>query len=252
MRKLFGVFAAALLALGVAGQANAGPSLFTGALAIQLATLPPIALPGAGIAIVNGSGGGAHLNTLQLAGGTFMTTGFTLTISPPAGGAIAGIQVTASNTAGNFFGGSLAGTLGGQMSINGFAKVCLFFTCGAPPPANLNVPLNVVGVGGAAAVGAAVNVTVIGAPWTTGTAAVGTVTVMGFGHGAASGTTSTAGPSGVVQLVTPIFVSTSVAGSEVVPAFGILALHFVPEPGTLVLLGSGIAGLVMFGRSRRS
>jgi len=38
----------------------------------------------------------------------------------------------------------------------------------------------------------------------------------------------------------------------VLPAFGILTLNFVPEPGTLVLLGSGIAGLVMFGRSRRS
>jgi len=36
----------------------------------------------------------------------------------------------------------------------------------------------------------------------------------------------------------------------VVPAFGILSLHFVPEPGTLMLLGSGIAGLVAFGRSR--
>jgi hypothetical protein len=36
----------------------------------------------------------------------------------------------------------------------------------------------------------------------------------------------------------------------VVPAFGIVSLHFVPEPGTLMLLGSGIAGLVAFGRSR--
>jgi hypothetical protein len=252
MRKLFGVFAAALLALGVAGQANAGPSLFTGALAIQLATLPAIAIPGAGIAIVNGSGGGAHLNSLSLGGGTFVTTGLAITISPPAGGVIGGVQVTASNASGAFGGGSLAGTLGGTMPLNGFAKVCLFGTCAAPPAANLAVPLGVIGAGGAVAVGAAVNVTVIGAPWTTGTAAVGTVTLMGFGHGAASGTTSTAGPSGAVQLVTPIFVSTSIAGSEVVPGFGILALHFVPEPGTLVLLGSGIAGLLMFGRSRRS
>jgi hypothetical protein len=252
MRKLFGFVAAGLLVLGASGQAHAAALNFTGNIAIQLATLPPIGIPGAGVATVNDSAGGAHLNSLALAGGTFMSTGFTLTISPPAGGAIAGIQVTAMNAEGNFTGGSAVGTLGGQMSIVGFAKVCLFFTCGAPPPANLNVPLDVVGVGGAAAVGAAVNVTVIGAPWTTGTAAVGTVTVMGFAHGPSSETSTTAAPSGVVQLVTPIFVSTSVAGSEVVPAFGIMALHFVPEPGTLVLLGSGIAGLLMFGRSRRS
>jgi hypothetical protein len=50
--------------------------------------------------------------------------------------------------------------------------------------------------------------------------------------------------------VTPIFISTNIGAFAVVPAFGFFNLHFVPEPGTLVLLGSGIAGLVAFGRSR--
>jgi PEP-CTERM motif len=36
----------------------------------------------------------------------------------------------------------------------------------------------------------------------------------------------------------------------VVPVFAFLNLHFVPEPGTLVLLGAGIAGLVSYGRTR--
>jgi hypothetical protein len=52
--------------------------------------------------------------------------------------------------------------------------------------------------------------------------------------------------------VTPIYISTSISGLEVMPAFATLTLHFVPEPGTLVLFGSGIAGFVLFGRSRRS
>jgi hypothetical protein len=28
------------------------------------------------------------------------------------------------------------------------------------------------------------------------------------------------------------------------------SLHFIPEPGLLLLLGSGVAGLVLLGRSR--
>jgi hypothetical protein len=32
--------------------------------------------------------------------------------------------------------------------------------------------------------------------------------------------------------------------------FGFLNVHFVPEPGMLLLLGSGVAGLVLLGRHR--
>jgi hypothetical protein len=56
--------------------------------------------------------------------------------------------------------------------------------------------------------------------------------------------------SGTVSLVTPVFVSTNIGPSAVVPVFAFLNLHFVPEPGTLVLLGAGIAGLVSSGRTR--
>ena len=49
--------------------------------------------------------------------------------------------------------------------------------------------------------------------------------------------------------MTPTFISTNIA--TVFLAFGTLDLHFVPEPATLLLLGSGIAGLVTFGRSKR-
>ena len=158
--------------------------------------------------------------------------------------AIAGIQVTAHNGAGAFAGSGGAG-FGGTMPIVGSAKVCLFGPCSAAV-SNLNVPLTVVGAGGVALVTGAVNLTVVGAPWTTGTAAVGTITAMG----GVSPLSNTGAPSGAVTLVTPIFISTNIGASAVVPGFGILSLHFVPEPGTLMLLGSGIAGLVAFGRSR--
>jgi hypothetical protein len=62
----------------------------------------------------------------------------------------------------------------------------------------------------------------------------------GFAHGPASLTSSTAQPSGVVQLVTVSKVYTSLTGAfPEVPLIGVLTLHFVPEPGTLLLLGSG-------------
>ena len=52
--------------------------------------------------------------------------------------------------------------------------------------------------------------------------------------------------------MTPVFLSINIGASAVVPIFGILDVHFIPEPGTLLLLGSGIARLVLFGRTRRA
>jgi hypothetical protein len=75
---------------------------------------------------------------------------------------------------------------------------------------------------------------------------------MGFAHGPASGTTSTAQPGGVLQLVTPNQVRTNLAlgSSRKVAILGELLARFIPEPGLLVLLGSGVAGLLLLGRSR--
>jgi hypothetical protein len=73
----------------------------------------------------------------------------------------------------------------------------------------------------------------------------------GVRHGPASATSSTAAASGQIQLVTPILISTN-SPNPTIPAFGVLTLHFVPEPGTFVLLGLGVAALVRAGAQRRS
>jgi hypothetical protein len=124
-----------------------------------------------------------------------------------------------------------------------------------------------VGIGGLVTVGgfSAVRISVEAAPWTvktataidqtddnTGLAAFHNVTRMGFAHGPASGTTSTAAQSGVLQIVTPSQVRTNLSlGSNVkLSTVTELLVHFIPEPGLLLLLGSGVVGLALLGRSR--
>jgi hypothetical protein len=74
----------------------------------------------------------------------------------------------------------------------------------------------------------------------------------GFAHDPSSTTTNTAQPSGVVQLISPMQVRTNLAtgSNEKIALFGILTIHFIPEPGMLLLLGAGVAGLVVIGRHR--
>jgi len=75
----------------------------------------------------------------------------------------------------------------------------------------------------------------------------------GFAHDPSSTTTNTAQPSGVVQLISPMQIVTNLtSGSNAkISQFSTpLRIHFIPEPGTLLLLGAGVAGLAPLGRER--
>lgn len=228
-----------------AGAAHAATVSFTGQLSIRIATLPSATVYSDGVAFVNGSGGLGHLTALAVPDGVFFGSHVVLPVTDPGASPIKGVQLTVANAAGGF-GRNDPGRLVGRMPLRGFARACLFGPCSGAV-ANISVPLSVVGREAIATAAGPVNLTVIGSPWTTGTVAIDTITM----RGAAYPASNTANLSGVLSLVTPVFVSTNIAAIGVVPTFVFATLHFVPEPTTLALLGAGVSGLVAMRRSRR-
>jgi len=270
MRRLQSVLGAGLpaafLVIGLAGTSEATPTpFFNGTLTTILATLPPVATP-ANTAVSSTVGlsrtAGGAISKLTVPVNLFTTMHFVLPVTDPGAAPIMGIQITQANNTGMF--AATMGHLDGLMPLNGVNKVCLFAGCGAGPPANLTVPINVVGMGGNVTVSSLVNITAIGAPWTAGTALVGTVGVKGFTAtkptvttfmGMTEMVTTKTGMGGkgtAIQLVTPIFVSTNIGASAVVPAFSLLNLVVpaTPEPGVAAAYGAAIGTLLLLGRRR--
>lgn len=239
---------ALFLCLAFASPAGAASLAFTGTLSLEVATAPAIVVSGTGVATVNGAG---HLHSLAVPASAFVTTNRITPYTDPALFPLVGQIVTVTNDPGSFADGG--GTLGGAMPLRGLVRLCVQYDCAAPA-LNVSIPLSVVGQAGQSkSVSFLVNLTVEGAPWTSGVAVGnGGATAQGFAHGAASGTSSTAGPSGVVSLVTPIFVSTGIAASATIPTFARLTLQFVPEPAPAVLLLMGCAALAVAGRRLRT
>jgi len=112
----------------------------------------------------------------------------------------------------------------------------------------------------------AVWVSVAGAPWTlgtvtvvnptTGTAGSATGMATGFMHGPLSNTTTVAQTGGLLQIVTPMSVQLGRSNGldyrdeGSIGYIGKLTLRFIPEPGQLLLLGTGVLALVVMGWRR--
>jgi len=291
MRKLTMLIAVAMLAFGAVGTASAALLNWEGTLLLELGELPPLGNTGGGVATVNNSAGGvpAHLTTLQLKGSRGGVKGTAMVpITDPAvqANAIASVRVLATMQTGTFApisGGAASTTVLTKniFPVSGLAKVCLLSTtCTNFLPLVLTQHTVMsgqkgVGIGGILTIGGGTNpirISIEAAPWTikTGTSideittpmtpmgvkANINKTAMGFVHGTASNTgmtiSSTANPSGVVQLISPMQVVTNLpTGSNAkIALFGYIGVHFIPEPGMLLLLGSGVAGLVLLGRHR--
>jgi hypothetical protein len=249
MRKLFTILAAAGLAAFGVSAANAG-TLSGGTL------------------VVNSLGNQGNFSTTAGASGTSTATTATLAAGSAFKGTTTFTGVPVVSTVHIFIrnNGKLSATTGGAVNVTAGATGSA--VAGKLSAPILKVPLNA-GVAGTQTVtgfGGLLKVVVKGSAFHLGPIATtgaftsqgkpqgtGTVTTGGLIRVATTGSINlTANGGGTVKLVTltHVIVSGLSSGNSVAPT--ILTLTYVPEPGTLLLLGAGIAGLAATGRKKRA
>jgi hypothetical protein len=172
----------------------------------------------------------------------------------------------------------------GRLPVGGLVKLCLLNTeCTTTADLELTQPdptrpggIKGVGIGGLLTINVLngfANISVEAEPWQIAQATLidqielptpsNNVTfvdieIRGFAHGPSSASSTTAvvpTPSaggGVIQLISPSQVLTNLTTgtSDKVAAGQTFLIRFIPEPGLLLLIGSGVAGLALLGRSR--
>jgi hypothetical protein len=232
MRGLLKFISAAGLALALASSAQA--LQFTNStVSFGLSSLPPL--------VATGTGSGNSPGPVTILTPAWAATGPVLiTLAPTAAAPLTALNIVLTAP------GPCA-ALPGSCPLAGTSNALVG---GAP---FLVVPLSGLGVAGRISFGPYGSY-IDAQPWTTGVASptVGGVPITD-GYGAPIQTTGydnrTPGGAGVVKLVAPAGLMSTLGGN--LPLNVIMTLNFIPEPGTLLLLGSGVAGLAILGRKRQ-
>jgi hypothetical protein len=230
MRSFLKIVSAAGLAMALAISAQAAP--FTGSVSYSLGGLAPL--------VAGGSGSGNSPGTVSIASAGWAQTGpLLLTLSPTAAAPLTAINIVLTAP------GPCA-ALPGPCPLGGTANALVG---GAP---FLVVPLSGVGISTRQTFGGygsyidaqqwqigSVPLTVNGVTLTTDNGAP--IITTGYDN-------RTAGGAGKVKLVAPGGLMSVLGGN--LPLYVSMELNFVPEPGGLLLMGSGIATLVLLGARR--
>jgi len=270
MRELFGILAVGALLLGT-GTASAAPVNTTATLAIQIQNVGALPVTGSGEVSVTGTTVTVPANLVQQGdpivipvtsitavqsltatgianlAGTFRMGG--VTSQAPAETCPATLALgVACNTGGN---------VGGVMALTGFINIRV------NEFVNVAVNLNTAGIGqGGTFTTPQESISGDNAVWSTGVGKVGattTTTITAFVLGGQVTNTNTftttftsQGQANPFQVVTPTFVN-AFGGLAQIPLFSTLTLDSVtvPQPDTLLLLASGIAGLALVGWLRK-
>jgi len=281
---LAGLMASTVLTGLVASSASATHMLIETRSIVQFANLgrARAVATGTGVALVNGSAGLGHLNTLQFTNNGDIAITTVLPVTDPivtAGGIVevrlTGVAAIPTKQGGIFkpISGAVQNTQNAltmaTMPSTGMVRICLFYTgCNSGSldqtlGQTINGEYVGAGIGGLITIGGSgtIRISLVGAPYTVKTVSIsnrtdnGGITFLirnGFAHGPASLTSSTALTSGVVQLVTPTrnYIQGVPGNGDVAGQITSNRIHFIPEPGLLLLLGSGAVGIALLGRKR--
>jgi len=282
-------FLLGIISLLAAGQAGAVAMDSWVELSLQFTNLGRAEATDTAIAVstITTTGGGTHLQSAMNGTVPGLSLNTTMPVTDPivSNGGIVEVILTSVRgrpdltgqegngaTLGNIS-GALASTAGGlsprTLPSDGGVRICLVLTgC-----AGFFLPLDVGGTSNGLAIGGGVGgiltiggtntimISVVGAPYTvktitdfnrTNNGAIETFMEHGFAHGPASATSSTGQTSGVIQVVTANHTTTvGVPGNtDISGNFSRVLTHYVPEPGLMLLLGSGAAGMALLGRKR--